>query len=46
MAIEVSREKKADTSPGTCLPESRRVSLESVQPGELNGIGFEESTWL
>jgi len=45
MAIEVSREKKGDTSVGRCPPELGRVSLESAHRGELNGIGFEESTW-
>jgi len=33
MAIEVSRKKKADTSPGTdrCPPESGRASLQSAR---------------
>jgi len=43
MAVEVSREKEADTSRGGCPPESGRVSLESARQGELNGIVLEMS---
>jgi len=46
MAIEVSREKKGDTSPGRCPPGSGRVSLESARRAESNGIGFGASAWL
>jgi len=31
MAVEVSRERKGDTSAGRCPPESGRVSLESAR---------------
>jgi len=41
MAIDVSREKKGDTSEGRCPPELGRVSLESARRGESNGIGLE-----
>jgi len=48
MAVEVSREKKGDTSAGRlgCPPESGGVSLEAARPGESNGIGFGASAWL
>jgi len=46
MAIEVSKKKKVDTSPGRCPPESDRVPLESTRQGESNGTGFEASAWL
>jgi len=46
MAIDVSREKKGDTSAGRCLPESGRVSLEYAHQGESNGIGLEVSGCL
>jgi len=46
IAIEVSREKKGDTSVGRCLPEAGRVSLESAGRGELKGIGCEASACL
>jgi len=46
MAIEVSREKKGDTSAGRCPPESGRVSLESAQREGSNGIGLEEPASL
>jgi len=46
MAIEVSMMKKADTAAGRCPPESGRVSLESADQGESNGIGLEESACL
>ena len=45
-AIDVSREKKGDTSVGRCQPESARVSLESAHGGESNGIGLEASACL
>jgi len=46
MAVEISREKKGDTSGGRCPPESGRASLESARRGESNGIGFRASAWL
>jgi len=46
MAIEVSREQNGHTSPGRCLLESERASLESACRGELNCIGIKASTWL
>jgi len=46
MTIEVSREKKGDTSPGRCPPGSERVSLESARRGESNGIGLGASASL
>jgi len=46
MAIDISRERKGDTSAGRCPPESGRVSLESAREGESNGIGLEVSAWL
>jgi len=44
-AIDVSREKKGDTSVGRCRPESGKVSMESARQGESNDIGFEASAW-
>jgi len=46
MAIEVTREKKGDTSAGRCPPGSGRVSLESAQREESNGVGLEASACL
>jgi len=46
MAVEVSKEKKGDTSAGRCPAESGRVSLESARRGESNGIGPEASACL
>jgi len=48
MAVEVSREKKGDTSAGRCpaLAELGRVPLESARRGESNGIGLEASACL
>ena len=46
MAIDVSREKKGDTSDGRCPPESGRVSLESARRGESNDICLEASACL
>jgi len=46
MAIEVSREKEEDTSPGRCPPRSGRVSFESARRGESIRIGFGASAWL
>jgi len=46
MAIDVSREKKADSLAGRCPLESERASLESACRGESNGIGFEASACL
>jgi len=46
MAIDVSRERKGDTSAGRYPPESERVSLEPPHGGELNGIGLEASVCL
>jgi len=44
MAIEVSRKKKADTSPGTGRypPESGRASLESTRLGIMNSVNLKE----
>jgi len=46
MAIDVSRERKGDTSAGRYPPESERVSLEPPQGVELNDIGLEASVCL
>jgi len=46
MAIDVSREKRDDTSSGRCPLESGRVSLESARRGESNGLGLEASACL
>jgi len=46
MAVEVSRERKGDTSAGRCPPQSGRASLESAHQGESNGIGPEASACL
>jgi len=46
IAIDVSRERKGDTSPGRCPPESVSASLESARQGESNDIGLELSAWL
>jgi len=46
MGIDVSREKKGDTSVGRYPPELGRSSLESARRGELNGIDLKASTWL
>ena len=46
MAIEVSREKEADTLMGRYLVRLGRVTLESAWRGELNGIGFDVSVCL
>jgi len=46
IAIEVSMMKKADTAAGRCLLESGRVSLESADRGESNGIRLEASACL
>ena len=46
IALEVSREKKTDSSVGKCSPKSGRVSLESTGQGELNGIGIGVSVCL
>jgi len=46
MAIEVSREKEADTLMGRCPLGSGRVTLESARRGDLNGIGFDVSACL
>jgi len=46
MAIEVSREKKEDSSGGRYPPESGRVSLESARREASNGIGLEASACL
>jgi len=46
MAVEVSRERKGDTSAGGCPPELGRVSLDSARRGESNGIGREASACL
>jgi len=46
MAIEVSREKKGNTSVGRYPPGSGRISLESASRGESNDIGLEASACL
>ena len=46
MAVEISREKKGDTSVGRCPPELGRVSWESGRRRESNGIGPEASACL
>jgi len=46
MAIEVSMMKEGDTAAGRCPPESGRVSLESADRWESNGIGLEASACL
>jgi len=46
MTIDVSRERKRDTGVSRYQPEPGRVSLESAQRGELNGIGCEASACI
>jgi len=46
MVMEVSREKKGDTSAGRCPPESGRALLDSARREESNGLGPEASACL